>query len=174
MTGCASSQTCSRDTATSRPPCSIAATTPAASPCSTISPTEHGVKLVATNDVHYHVPERRALQDVVTAIRLGCTVEELGFRRFASAERHLKEPAEMARLFRRYPHAIAHTQEIVKRCSFSLRHLTYQYPVLYEGGETPMDKLMRLTWEGADWRYPEGVPEKGDRARSGRNSRSSI
>jgi len=120
----------------------------------------HCVKLVATNDVHYHVPERRALQDVVTAIRLGCTVEELGFRSFASAERHLKAPAEMARLFRRHPHAIAHTQEIVKRCGFSLRQLTYQYPVVYEGGETPMDKLMRLTWEGAKWRYPEGVPNK--------------
>ena len=120
----------------------------------------HGVKLVATNDVHYHVPERRALQDVVTAIRLGCTVEELGFRHFASAERHLKEPAEMARLFRRYPHAIAHTQEIVNRCSFSLRQLTYQYPVVYEGGEAPMDKLKRLTWEGADWRYPDGIPEE--------------
>ncbi len=122
--------------------------------------TEMGVKFVATNDVHYHVPERRALQDVVTAIRLGCTVEELGLRRFASAERHLKEPAEMARLFRRHPHAIAHTQEIVKRCGFSLRQLTYQYPVVYEGGETPMDKLIRLTWEGAKWRYPEGVPQK--------------
>ncbi|WP_439611698.1 error-prone DNA polymerase [Reyranella sp.] len=120
----------------------------------------HGMKLVATNDVHYHAPERRALQDVVTAIRLGCTVETLGFRRFASAERHLKSPAEMARLFRRHPHAIAATQEIVKRCSFSLRQLTYQYPVVYEGGETPMDKLIRLTWEGADWRYPDGVPEK--------------
>lgn len=122
--------------------------------------TEMGVKFVATNDVHYHVPERRALQDVVTAIRLGCTVEALGFRRFASAERHLKEPAEMARLFRRHPHAIAHTQEIVERCDFSLRDLTYQYPVVYEGGEAPMDKLMRLTLAGAEWRYPGGVPEE--------------
>ncbi len=119
-----------------------------------------GVTFVATNDVHYHVPERRALQDVVTAIRLGCTVDALGFRRFASAERHLKAPAEMARLFRRHPHAIAATQEIVRRCTFSLRQLTYQYPVVYEGGETPMGKLMRLTWEGAAWRYPDGVPEE--------------
>jgi len=121
---------------------------------------EMGVKLVATNDVHYHTPERRALQDVVTAIRLGCTVAELGFRRFASAERHLKDGTEMARLFRRHPHAIVATQEIVRRCSFSLRQLDYQYPVLYEGGETPMDKLARLTWDGARWRYPEGVPDK--------------
>ncbi|MEA2845145.1 MAG: error-prone polymerase, partial [Rhodospirillaceae bacterium] len=72
-----------------------------------------GIGLVATNDAHYHKPERRALHDVVTAIRLGCTVDELGFRRFASAERHLKEPEEMARLFRRHPHAIERTQEIV-------------------------------------------------------------
>ena len=119
---------------------------------------EFGVRFVATNDVHYHVPERRALQDVVTAIRLGCTVDELGFRRFASAERHLKDGREMARLFHRYPHAIAHTQEIVKRCTFSLRELNYQYPIKYEGGETPMDKLMRLTWEGARKYYPTGIP----------------
>ncbi len=121
---------------------------------------EMGIGLVATNDVHYHVPERRALHDVVTAIRVGCTVDELGFRRFASAERHLKEPVEMARLFRRHPHAIERTQEIVRRCSFTLEQLTYQYPVMYEGGETPMDKLSRLTWEGAKWRYPEEIPEK--------------
>ncbi|WP_422000703.1 error-prone DNA polymerase [Reyranella sp.] len=119
-----------------------------------------GIGLVATNDVHYHAPERRALQDVVTAIRLGSTVDALGFRRFASAERHLKEPQEMARLFRRHPRAIERTQEIAERCRFSLDQLTYQYPVMYEGGETPMDKLVRLTWEGAARRYPEGVPQK--------------
>src|SRR5207248_9529171 len=107
------------------------------------------VRLVATNDVHYHIADRRALQDVVTAIRLTCTVEELGFRRFASAERHLKAPEEMHRLFRRHPHAIERIQEIVERCNFSLDQLTYQYPVMYEGGETPQDKLVRLTWAGA-------------------------
>jgi len=118
------------------------------------------VHLVATNDVHYHVADRRALQDVVTAIRLTCTVEDLGFRRFASAERHLKAPEEMARLFRRHPHAIDRIQEIVERCNFSLDQLTYQYPVMYEGGETPMQKLERLTWQGAKGRYPEGLPDK--------------
>ena len=121
---------------------------------------EMGMGLVATNDVHYHAPERRALQDVVTAIRLGCTVDALGFRRFASAERHLKEPEEMARLFKRYPRAIERTQEIVKRCSFTLDQLTYQYPVTYEGGETPMDKLKRLTWEGANGLYAGNIPGK--------------
>ncbi len=120
------------------------------------------VRFVATNDVHYHIPDRRALQDVVTAIRLTCTVEELGFRRFASAERHLKAPEEMARLFRKHPHAIERVQEIVERCQFSLDQLTYQYPVTYEGGETPQDKLIRLTRAGARERYPgpEGIPRK--------------
>jgi error-prone DNA polymerase len=121
---------------------------------------EMGVGLVATNDVHYHAPERRALQDVITAIRLGCTVDALGFRRFASAERHLKEPEEMARLFRRHPRAIERTQEIVQRCSFTLKDLTYQYPVMYEGGETPMDKLARLTWAGATKLYSGKIPDK--------------
>jgi error-prone DNA polymerase len=122
--------------------------------------TQTKVKLVATNDVHYHVPERRALHDVVTAIRLKCTVEELGFRRFASAERHLKKPEEMVRLFRKHPHAIERIREIVDRCKFSLKDLSYQYPVLYEGGETPMQKLERLTWKGARRRFPNGVPAK--------------
>jgi DNA-directed DNA polymerase III PolC len=118
------------------------------------------VKLVATNDVHYHIPQRRALHDVVTAIRLKCTVEELGFRRFASAERHLKPAAEMERLFRKHPHAIQRIREIVDLCDFSLKDLSYQYPVMYEGGETPMQKLERLTWKGAARRFPKGVPEK--------------
>src|SRR4051812_26714065 len=122
--------------------------------------TQMKMRLVATNDVHYHVPDRRALHDVVTAIRLKCTVEELGFRRFASAERHLKPAETMERLFRKHPHAIECIREIVDLCKFSLKDLTYQYPVLYEGGETPMQKLERLTWKGAAIRYRKGVPEK--------------
>ena len=79
-----------------------------------------GAPLVATNDVHYHAAHRRALHDVLTAVRLGCTVDELGLRRFANAECHLKPPDEMARLFRRHPQAIERTIEIVERCNFSL------------------------------------------------------
>ena len=122
--------------------------------------TQMKVRFVATNDVHYHVPERRALHDVITAIRHTCTVEELGFRRFASAERHLKSAAEMGKLFRKHPRAIACIQEIVKRCNFSLKQLRYQFLKEHEGGETPMQRLERLTWEGAAFRYPEGVPDK--------------
>ena len=121
---------------------------------------EMRIGFVATNDAHYHVPERRALQDVLTAIRLGRTVEELGFHRLANADRYLKEPEEMARLFHRHPRAILRTQEIVARCHFSLDQLKYQYPVELEGGESPQEKLVRLTWEGAARRYPGGIPEK--------------
>jgi len=116
------------------------------------------VQLVTTNDVHYHTAERHALHDVITAIRHKCTVAELGFRRFASAERHLKTPEEMHRLFKQYPHALKNIKRIVDSCRFSLTDLTYQYPIGYEG-ETPMQKLKRLTREGAVRRYgPQGAP----------------
>ncbi|MDO6670486.1 error-prone DNA polymerase, partial [Paracoccus sp. 1_MG-2023] len=86
------------------------------------------VPTVATNDVLFHEPARRILQDVVTAIRYTTTVEELGHRRERHADRYLKPPQEMARLFARYPEALARTVEIMGRCTFSLSDLEYQYP----------------------------------------------
>ena len=61
----------------------------------------------------------------------------------------------MEKLFRKHPHAIERIQEIVERCNFSLKQLSYQFLNEYEGGETPMQKLERLTWEGAAFRYPQ-------------------
>ncbi len=78
-----------------------------------------GVPAVATNDVLYHAPGRRILQDVLTCIREGCTIDELGYRRERSAVRHLEAPEEMARLFARHPDAVARTREIADRCRFS-------------------------------------------------------
>jgi error-prone DNA polymerase len=119
------------------------------------------VPLVATNDVLYHVAERRKLQDVVTCIREGCTVAEAGFRLEAHAERHLKPPREMARLFRDYPDAVARTLEIVERCRFNLAELRYDYPdETGEDGTPAQAKLERLARAGAARRYPQGVPEK--------------
>jgi nucleotidyltransferase/DNA polymerase involved in DNA repair len=86
------------------------------------------VPTVVTNDVLFHEPGRRVLQDVVTAIRHGVTVDELGDRRERHADRHLKPPEEMARLFPRDPDALARTLEIAERCRFSLDELAYQYP----------------------------------------------
>ena len=86
------------------------------------------VPTVATGDVLYHAPQRRILQDVLTCIREGCTIDDAGFRRERSVDRHLKPPEEMARLFARHPDAVARTQEIAERCRFSLDELRYQYP----------------------------------------------
>jgi error-prone DNA polymerase len=119
------------------------------------------VPLVATNDVLYHTAERRKLQDVVTCIREGCTVAAAGWRLAAHAERHLKPPLEMARLFRDRPDAVARTREIVERCRFSLDELRYDYPdETGEDGTPAQQKLERLAREGAHRRYPQGVPEK--------------
>jgi len=117
------------------------------------------VPAVATGDVLYHVPERRVLQDVVTCIREGCTIDDAGFRRERFADRHLKAPAEMARLFARYPEAVARTLEIAGRCRFSLSELRYQYPDESEvPGEAPQAALERLVREGTPLRYPAGLP----------------
>ena len=118
------------------------------------------VGTVATGDVLYHAPERRILQDVLTCIREGCTIDAAGFRRERHADRHLKAPQEMARLFARHPEAVANTLEIVERCRFDLAELRYQYPDETERpGETAQQALERLVWEGVPRRYPEGVPE---------------
>ena len=123
------------------------------------------VRTVVTNDVLFHHPERRVLQDVVTCIREGCTIDDVGFKRERSGDRHLKPVAEMHRLFARYPEALARTLEIADRCRFSLDELAYQYPEEATiPGLTAQEALERLTWEGAEARYPEGVPEKVKRS----------
>ena len=119
-----------------------------------------GLPLIATNDVLYHVPERQRLQDIVTCIREGCTVATAGLRLNAHAERHLKSPEEMTRLFRKHPDAVARTAEIARRCRFSLDELRYEYPDETADGLTPQERLERLTEAGARERYPEGVPDK--------------
>jgi len=120
-----------------------------------------GVASVVTNDVLFHVPARRMLQDVVTCIRHNCAIDDAGFRRERHADRYLKPPEEMARLFGRYPEALARTLEIADRCRFSLSELAYQYPNEASiPGLTPQQALEKLVWEGAAERYPEGVPDK--------------
>ncbi|MCC7275115.1 MAG: error-prone DNA polymerase [Alphaproteobacteria bacterium] len=116
-----------------------------------------GAPLVATNDVHYHHPDRRVLQDVVTCIREGCTIAEAGWRLHANAERHLKPAAEMARLFRHHPEAVARTVAIAARCRFSLDELRYEYP---DESPEPQAELERLVHAGAAARWPGGVPAK--------------
>ncbi|MEQ8403436.1 MAG: PHP domain-containing protein, partial [Roseitalea porphyridii] len=118
-----------------------------------------GLKLVATNDVHYHTPARRPLQDVMTCIREKVTIFTAGRLLDANAERHLKSPAEMARLFADWPEAIAESRVIADACTFSLDELRYDYPrETVPEGKTADGYLAELTWQGAARRYPDGVP----------------
>ncbi|MGH7242350.1 MAG: error-prone DNA polymerase [Phycisphaerales bacterium] len=120
------------------------------------------IPLVVTNDVHYHAHDRRMLQDVLTCIRHGCTVHQAGFKLHANAERHLKPPHEMHRLFADLPDALARTVEIADRCKgFSLDQLRYNYPdEIVPAGTSPMSHLRELTFAGAAERYPGGLPDK--------------
>ncbi|MHA1545039.1 MAG: error-prone DNA polymerase [Alphaproteobacteria bacterium] len=117
--------------------------------------------LVATNDVLYHTPSRRPLQDVLTCIHQHCTIDEAGFRLQSNAERHLKAPHEMHRLFAGYEDASARTLEIANACRFSLTELAYEYPDESSGqSATPQEELVRLAWLGAAKRFGQGINKK--------------
>lgn len=119
------------------------------------------VPMVATNNVHYHHPSRRELQDIITCVREKCTIYNAGFRLHPNAERHLKPSEEMRRLFRQYPGAIRQTQVIAEACTFSLDQLKYQYPKeITSEGRTPQEELTLLTWQGAKKIYEGSIPEK--------------
>ena len=121
----------------------------------------NGCTILATNDVHYHAPDRRPLQDVVTCIREKKTIGNAGYLLNPNAERHLKSPAEMARLFERWPHAISATREFADTIHFSLDELRYEYPrETVPEGCTPQQYLENLTWEGAKEHWPGGIPDK--------------
>ena len=120
-----------------------------------------GAPMVATNDVLYHAAERRPLQDVLTCIRETCTIHEAGLRLAANAERHLKSPTEMERLFARYPGAVERSLEIVERIEFDLGQLKYEYPdEPVPPGKNAIQHLRDLTWEGAQWRFEKGMGDK--------------
>ncbi|WP_120078458.1 error-prone DNA polymerase [Aurantiacibacter odishensis] len=120
----------------------------------------NGLSLLATNDVHYHAPDRRPLQDVMTAIRHKTTVARAGHLLHANAERHLKSPEQMQVLFARWPHAIRAAREVADACEFSLDELKYEYPEeIYPDGMRPQAHLESETWKGAKRRYPSGLPD---------------
>ena len=116
--------------------------------------------LVAVGDVLMHRAARRPLADVLTCLREGCTIDNIGARRLANGERRLKSGTEMARLFARHPAALRRTVEIADRCAFRLSDLCYQYPDEAKEGEPAQDRLERLAREGLQWRYPAGPPPK--------------
>ncbi|TWF47646.1 error-prone DNA polymerase [Neorhizobium alkalisoli] len=117
------------------------------------------VKTVVTNDVLFHEPGRRPLQDIVTCIRHNTTIDTIGFERERHADRYLKPPQEMERLFPRYPEALLRTMEIVRRCTFSLEELTYQYPQeAIVPGKDAQASLEHYVWQCIPDRYPDGLP----------------
>ena len=122
---------------------------------------EAGVPIIALNDAVYAMPEDKPLHDVLTAIRLGTTVQAAGRNLPTNAERHLKGPGEMARLFARAPEAIVETQRFLGRITFTLDDLKYEYP--HEPvpcGWDPVDWLEHLVVEAAHQRYGAELPDK--------------
>lgn len=119
------------------------------------------VPLIAVNDVLYADPEQRDLQDVMTCIREGITISEVGRRLEVNAERYLKPPEEMTRLFIDCPEAVAQTQIFLEKMRFTLDDLKYEYPdEPVPAGWEPQTWLEDLTWRSAIERYPDGVPDK--------------
>jgi error-prone DNA polymerase len=120
----------------------------------------NGLTLLATNDVHYHAPGRRPLQDVMTAIRHKTTVARAGHLLHGNAERYLKPPQVMCHLFARWSHALRAAREVADACNFNLEELKYEYPQeIYPDGMTPQQFLEHSVWEGSKTRYPGGLPE---------------
>ncbi|MBK6707491.1 MAG: error-prone DNA polymerase [Sphingomonadales bacterium] len=118
-----------------------------------------GIPLIATNDALYATPDQRVLHDIVTCIREGVTIQSAGRRLLANAERHLKPPEEMARLFRGYPQAIAATQDFLSRIDFTLDDLKYEYPhEPVPPGWQPQDWLEHMVMAAAQQRFPDGLP----------------
>ncbi|MBX7144572.1 MAG: error-prone DNA polymerase [Oligoflexia bacterium] len=118
------------------------------------------LSLVASNVARYHIPERKPLADVLTCIREGVTIENAGFLLQQNTEAFLHTPQEMHYIYRHFPEALQRTLEIADwTSSFSLEQLRYEYPEeICPPGATPLEYLTQLTWDGAQQRFPEGIP----------------
>lgn len=120
-----------------------------------------GLPLLAAGDVLYHDRGRMPLHDVLTATRHQTTVAEAGALLQPNAERHLRPLVEVQRQFAAVPAALARTLEVVGRCRFRLDELRYEYPEeLAPAGQTPLEYLRDLVWQGAARRYPQGLSTK--------------
>ena len=124
---------------------------------------ELSAPLVASAAPVMHHGSRRRLTDVLTAIRLGVQVDNLGRAAQPNAEQRLRSATEAATLFHAYPEALMQTARILERLHFSLDALRYEYPSELTGDETPADRLRRLAYDGLEWRYPNGASEKVER-----------
>jgi error-prone DNA polymerase len=116
--------------------------------------------LVATNDVHYHKPERKIVQDVLNCIKHKCTLERAGYKLFPNSERCIKAPDEMWRLFAESPLALRKSLQIAEKLkAFSLNQLRYEYPnEISDNRKNDKEYLRELTFSGAKTRYPNAIP----------------
>jgi error-prone DNA polymerase len=120
-----------------------------------------GTPLIAAGGVRYHVAGRRRIADVLSAIRLGCTIDALGFHAERNAEAHLLSPQEAARRLPRHAEAIEATARVLATCDFSLRQLSYEYPEeILDEGRTAQQTLEARVAEACALRWPDGVPPK--------------
>ena len=119
----------------------------------------YGLSLIAANEVLYHTPERRPLQDVLTAVRHGIPVTSCGRKLKPNAEHSLKSQYLFARLFADDPGAVARTQDVADRCSFTLDEIRYRYPSEpLPDGTTSAEWLRRIVFDGARGRYGGAIP----------------
>ncbi|WP_370253255.1 error-prone DNA polymerase [Nioella sp.] len=122
-----------------------------------------GVPTVASAAPVMHHGARRKLTDVLTCIRLGIRVEDLGTKAQANAEQRLRGEGEMRRIFEGFEDAVDRTTQIAARCRFDIGSLRYEYPSEISGGETASERLERLARKGLKWRYPSGAPDRAVR-----------
>ncbi len=121
--------------------------------------TEYGLPLVASGHVCMHKRGRRALRDLLSAIRRKCLLQQLGHAALPNGERHLRSRADLSSLYP--PECLQQTLEVARRCHFSLDELAYEYPDdVTPRSMQPMAYLRQLTWQGAARRWPDSCPEK--------------
>lgn len=120
------------------------------------------IPIVAAGDVHYHAPERMLVHDLVTAIRNRSTIDLTQDQRLSNSQYHLRSLKELHDVYGGRVDLLERTVEIIERCNFRLDELRYEYPTekLAPEGVSPIDHLKQLVWQGAQERYPRGVPEK--------------
>lgn len=128
----------------------------------TVEKSRHfNIPIVATNDVHYHIPSRRNLQDCLTCIREGSPIDQAGFLLFGNDDRYLKSHSEMTNLFSDLPKAIQLTAEIAESCTFDLKEIKYSYPHEFiPKGHTPTTYLREVVYQKAKEVYKNAIPEK--------------
>ena len=118
-----------------------------------------GIPTIASGSPKMHHGTRRKLTDVLTAIRTGLRVDELGRDALANSEERLRSEADMRRLLGRHAGAVDRAAELARSLTFSLDELRYEYPSEVAQGETASERLRRLAYEGLRWRYPAGAPD---------------